>query len=220
MKTYSSIGPLILALGVLCGCTTGPQSLVTDGPASFDGLLPVANTGSVDTWARPGFDVSGYQKIAFSGAGIHYRPVRGGGSRYLNRSDYPLKPADRERLEQIIVEEFTKELKQVDAYELAEGPGANTLLLTISIHDVVSKVPPADQSVDVYLSEVGAATLVLELRDSVTNTILARTKQRRAADKVEGFLESSSMTNWFDVRRLAAIWARQVRDGIQELGNG
>ncbi len=186
---------------------------------AIDGLVPVSNTGRVDTWARPGFDVSTYSKIAFNGAGIHYRPVRGSGSRYSNRNEYPMKAADRERLQQIVTEEFTKELRRVDAYELVDETGKDTLLLTISVHDVVSKVPPRDNSVDVYLTEVGAATLVLELRDSETNTVLARTMERRVVDKAEGFLESSAMSNWSDIRRLASRWARQVRVNLQALGN-
>jgi hypothetical protein len=63
-------------------------------------------------------------------------------------------------------------------------PGPGTLILVGTLVDVVSKVPPDDAPgrYEVYLSDVGEATLILELRDSVTNEVLARVADRRAAE--------------------------------------
>jgi hypothetical protein len=68
---------------------------------------------------------------------------------------------------------------------------------------------------NIYLSSVGQATLVLELRDSETNAILARSIDRRAAEPVGGtFTDSNRVTNAAEVRRLIRYWARRLREGL------
>lgn len=62
---------------------------------------------------------------------------------------------------------------------------------------------------------LGAATLVLELRDSETGSILARSVDRRAAETIGGtFQRSSSVTNAAEVRRLIRHWAVRLREGL------
>ncbi len=68
----------------------------------------------------------------------------------------------------------------------------------------------------VYLSAVGQATLVLELRDSQTNTILARSIDQRAAETIGGsFQRSNSVTNSSEVSRLIRFWAIRLREGLE-----
>ena len=81
--------------------------------------------------------------------------------------------------------------------------------------DVVSYVPPDAVSgrVDVYLSAVGEATLVLEIRDSITEAILARVVDRGLAERTGGIMmESNRVTNTSEVRRLVRRWASLLRE--------
>ena len=82
--------------------------------------------------------------------------------------------------------------------------------------DVVSFVPPEPVGrSDVYLRSVGEATLVVELRDSITNAILARSVDRRAAERPGQDLQwSNPVNNRAEVRRLARRWATRLRENL------
>ena len=68
---------LIGALGVACASTSRAPQLGTE--TTFDGLVEVVNARASAAWIRPDFDLSGYTRVKLEGAGIEYRPVRGGG---------------------------------------------------------------------------------------------------------------------------------------------
>jgi hypothetical protein len=95
------------------------------------------------------------------------------------------------------------------------------LLIRGALLDVVSFAPPEESMGirdSVYLSSVGEATLVIELRDSITEAILARAVDRRAAESAFEFRESNRVNNTQEVRRLAGTWARLLRDQLDEYG--
>ena len=65
----------------------------------------------------------------------------------------------------------------------------------------------------------GALNAVLELRDSETGTILARSVDRRAAETIGGsFTRSNSVTNSAEARRLIRFWATRLREGLDGFG--
>ena len=94
------------------------------------------------------------------------------------------------------------------------------LLVKAGLLDVVSYVPPEPIGRnEIYLSRVGEATLVLELRDSLSDTILARAIDRRAAEnRAMGFTESNRTTNSAEVRTVVRGWARVLRRRLDTYG--
>jgi hypothetical protein len=84
------------------------------------------------------------------------------------------------------------------------------------LYDVVSFVPPERGARDrIFISNVGAATLVVELRDSQSNTTLVRAMDRRAASRAGGTMQrSNSASNWAEVRRVARRWATMLRERL------
>ena len=61
---------------------------------------------------------------------------------------------------------------------------------------------------NIYLSSVGEATLVIEIRDSESNAVLARIVDRRAADMNQtggAMQQSNSVTNWSEVQQARAL---------------
>ena len=79
----------------------------------------------------------------------------------------------------------------------------------------VSFVPPEPMGrSSIYIREVGEATLVLELRDSITEAILARAVDRRAAESIGEFQKSNRAMNAASVRRLAGFWAVLLRERL------
>ncbi len=217
--------PLILAV-ILVACTTAAPTIQTgpDAKLSFDGLHKVDNSQADLAWARPDFDISGYTKIWLVGTGVEYRQVENRGRTSVDRTrggPYFIDDKSRAQFEELVGEVFKEELEKIEKYELVDGPGPDVLMIRGGLLDVTSYVPPdpvGGRSV-IYLSAVGAATLVLELRDSETGTILARSVDRRAAETISGtFRRSNSVTNSAEVRRLVRYWGTRLREGLDGFG--
>jgi len=108
-------------------------------------------------------------------------------------------------------------MRKIENFTIVDEAGPDVLIVWGGLLDVTSYVPPDNLSgrSEIFISTVGAATLVLELRDSETNTILARSVDRRAAERQSGVMTNSNrVTNAAEVRRLVRFWARRLRDGL------
>ena len=212
---------LILAL-MLAACETAPPTIQT-GPGaetSFDGLHKVDNTHADTAWARPDFDVSRYTKLLPLKGSFEYRPVKDRGRLAITRSDggpYFIDDKARERFETLVGDVFKEELTKIGRFEIVDKPGPDVMAVQGALLDIISYVPPepiGGRSF-IYLSSVGEATLVLELRDSETGTILARAIDRRAAESIGNtFIDSNRVTNAAEVRRLIRHWATRLREGL------
>ncbi len=217
---------LFMGLAVLAalGCTS-PAVLDTSAGAerSFDGLYPFAHTTVDRAWARADLDLSGYTRIKLEGTGIQYRPTsaaaRSGLTAVQRRENsFPIDAKNRERLQQTFADAFVKELEKSKHFELTEEIGPDVLILRAGLLDVVSKVPP-DRSarVDIYLESAGEATLMLELLDAESNTVLLRATDRRSAERQSMPFASNSVSNWAEVKRMAQYWARLLRESLDGL---
>ncbi len=222
-KTFGLQLPLALIVAiVVAGCETVPPTIQTgpDAELSFARLHKVDNSQADIAWARSDFDISSYTKIMPVGIGIEYRQVKDRGRSSMARSQggpYFIDDKARARFEELVSKVFIEELQKVERYELVDQPGSDVLLIHGGLLDVVSYVPPdpIGGRSDIYLRSIGEATLVLELRDSETGTILARSIDRRAAETLGDTLQiSNRVTNSSDVKRLIRHWASRLREGL------
>ncbi|MDH4054775.1 MAG: DUF3313 domain-containing protein [Gammaproteobacteria bacterium] len=204
------------------GCSTAPPTIDTSegAVATFDGLYPVLNSRADAAWAAPGMDLSGYTKIMLRGEGIEYRPGGESGRTMMARSNashYEVTEAQRERLLATVREAFLKELGKSTRFTLVDEPGPDVLMIRGALLDVVSFVPPDTVGrTEVFLSSVGEATLVLEIRDSITHAIFARAVDRDAAEAMSGTLQRSNRPmNTSEVRQMVQRWARSLREALE-----
>lgn len=229
MNTTNSFSTFLLILTIAfvsSGCTTTPPTIQTgdDAEVSFDGLHKVDNSMADVAWARPDFDISGYSKIMLVGAGIEYTPAdnRGRTTAERNRGGpYFIDEHSRERFEMLVEDTFREEMSKIEHFTIVDEAGPDVLKVWGGLLNVTSYVPSDNLSgrSEVFISSVGDATLVLELRDSETETILARSIDRRAADRSGGYMMSSnSVTNSSEVRRLIRFWAQRLREGLDGFG--
>lgn len=215
---------LTAVLGLVAGCAGSSPTLDTSAEAemTFDGLYPVKGGTADQAWARPGADISQYSKIMLEGVGIEYRPGGESGRLFHSRTSadhYAISDTQKKRLREIVGEAFLDELGKSEQFTIVNEAGPDVLSIRAGLLDVVSFVPPETNTmVDVYLRSVGEATLVLEIRDSVSDAIIARAIDRRAAEDAFGFNESNRVTNSAEVRRLAQTWARLLRARLDEFG--
>ena len=217
-----AIGLVAIAVS---GCSTAPPTIDTgpDAEVTFDGLYEVKNSRADKAWALPDLDLKGYTKIMLQGAGVEYRPGGQSGRTYYQRSrggPFEVTEEQKARFEETVRQVFREELGRSETLEIVTEPGPDVLLVRGALLDVISYVPPDDTPgrVDVYLSSVGEATLVIEIRDSITGAILARTLDRRAAESMPGMLtESNRVTNTAEVRRVVRRWATALREGLERI---
>jgi hypothetical protein len=219
------IGPILLVF-LLAGCASSTPTLDTgpDAEVTFDGLFPVKG-GSFDAaWARDDVDLTQYTKLMLQGVGIEYRPGGETGRTYMARTSadhFEVTEKQKGDFAALMGEVFREELGKSEHFTIVDEPGPDVLLIKGALLDVVSYVPPdvATSSRDrIYLSRVGEATLVLELRDSITEAILARAIDRRAAESAFSMSESNRVRNRSEVRRMAQTWARMLRTRLDEFG--
>jgi len=221
--TLRNVAALPLVLAFTIGCTSGPPMIDSspDAEVTFDGLTEVLNTHADKAWAVRGLDLSGYSKIMLQGAGIEYRPGGNSGRSYVSRSrggPYEVTPRQKERMLEIVGEEFLEELSKSQRFTIVDEAGPDVLMVRGALLDVVSFVPDdrGPSNVDIYLSSVGEATLVLEIRDSISEAILVRAIDRRAAEDASGMFEANRVTNAAEVRRLVTRWARALRTSLDQ----
>lgn len=216
------ITALTIGLSLLVACTTKTITVDNDKNRTVvNGLVKVKDWNIDQVLVKPGFDPSAYSKIIVKGNGIDFRSVKDRYTPY-NRSsqNYPLSVVDQQRYKEIIVDEFSKELKKSDAYKFTEQAAPNTLKLEIQLLDIVSNVPPVSaRRQTVYLSEVGRATLALTFSDAETGETLLSVIDRRSAESYNGlgFEESTPANNWAAVKKLARHWAKSLRVGLNEM---
>lgn len=212
----------LVAVIMLTSCQTSPTVQTGQGAeVTFDGLHRVDNSVVQYAWLKPDLSLAGYNKIKLVGAGIEYRAVRSSNPATAgNRSEFPLTDQQKMRLESMVAEVFQEELGKSKKYTLTSEEGPDVLELTGAIIDVVSHVPPERAGRGgYYISSVGSATLVLELRDSQSNEILARAIDGQAFQAVY-MQKSSSPQNAQEVKRGLRKWGRRLTEILDQLHGG
>ena len=228
MNAIRTVG-LALAAVTLAGCASTPE--FQQGPGAevtFDGLTRMTGTTMDVVWARTDIDLRGYSKVMFEGVGVEYRPVTGpysgraGRASSINtgsKSEYQLDDATKQGFEETIAKAFLDAIASSKTLQVVDKAGPDVLLVSGGLLDVVSNVPPEPMGRgDIYISKVGEATLVLEVRDSQSNAIFARAVDRRAAETVGRQMRvSNSVTNASEVRRLGQYWGNLLRRALETL---
>ena len=208
---------LIILLASLMACQSTPTlQSGPDAEYSYDGLVKVDNSLLDTSWVRPGIDLTGYDKIMLFGAGVKYRSVREVSRVGIrNASEFPIDQAGRAAIEQSFGQFFVRELISSDRFEYANEAGPNTLALTAGIIDLVSFVPPdTGFNEDFYLTELGEATLVLEISDSVSGQIFGRTTDTRRFD-TSTMIRSQPVTNRAEFANELERWGESIREALE-----
>jgi len=212
----------IAAMAVACTQTpsidTGPGAELT-----FDGLAPISNARFTNAWIDPDVDLTGYDKIMAGGAEFEFRAVKKSSSsttmRRSGETEFWISDKNRQKLIDTVSEVFVEELQKSKHFEIVDEAGPDVLIIVGVLHDIVSRVPPdMIGRGDIYLSSVGEATLIIELRDSLSGETIYRAVDRRAAERAGGsVVRSSSVTTWSEVRRMARRWATRLTEGLDSV---
>ena len=213
----------LAAVLVVAGCATDPS--IQSGPnaeTTFDGLVRIDNARFAGAWIDPDVDLKKYTKIIPGGAEFEFRNVQkmsASTARRTNEKEFWISDTNKQRLVDTVTEVFTEELQKSEHFTVTDEPGPDALIIVGGLHDIVSQVPPQDVGrSEVWLRSVGEATLVIELRDSLSNEVVYRAVERRAAENPGNqMIRANTATTWAEVRRWARRWAVRLREGLDSI---
>ncbi len=208
---------LATSLPLLSGCSTKreqqPLEVETGRRAgtTHDGLVRMRGSDFEGVWVKPGIDISEYGRLLIGPVRMSYkrRPTTSRTS-----SNFPLSDDQKERMEQMLRNELESEIDSSKSWSMAEGPGHDVLLIEPFLLDLVVTVPPGQTSGRdrTFSTSAGQVTLVLEVRDSQSDEILARMADRREATNPGATSQqltwSNPVSNTSAVRSLFRRWAR------------
>jgi hypothetical protein len=209
------IGALFTAVAAVAAAApriqTGPGAEVTE-----DGLHRIDGGTFAYAWAKPGIDLSAYDRVLLLPVELGFRDVKDPGLR-RDAHEFPIDDEQRDKLRKTIEEAFVKELGRGERFALTDQPGPGVLEIRGAILDIVSHIPedPVGRGA-VFVKSLGEATLVVEVRDAATREVLARAVDRRAIENMT-FSRSNSVNNRSDVRLAVQRLASQLRRRLDEL---
>ena len=181
---------------------------------TFDGLIPLEESQVAMAYIDPSADFSVFQRVAIMEPVVAFRS---NWQRDQNRSrSRNVRASDVERIKQDTAElwkqVFTERLESA-GFEVVNEAGEDVLLLRPAIIDLDILAPDTQRSGRnrTYTASGGAATLYLQLFDSMTGDILGRAADRQVARRGGGFvMQANRVTNRGDAARLFRRWADKL----------
>ncbi len=190
-----------------------------DAERSFDGLVAIENSRVYNAYIDPDADFSVFQRVAILDPLIAFRS---NWKREQNRSRARnIRPGDVERIKQDVAELFKDtfiERLEAAGYEAVNYAGEDVLILRAAIIDLDIAAPETARGgrSRIYTTSTDAATLVVELFDSLSGDLIGRAADRRSARNSGGFaMQSNRVTNRAGARREFRVWADKLIEFLE-----
>ncbi len=183
---------------------------------TFDNLVRVENSSVAEAFIDPDADFSVFNRVAVLEPHVAFRT---NWQRDQNRSRAGrVTVRDMERIKSdvatLFARVFTDRLESA-GYEVVEVAADDVLVVRPAIIDLDitapdTRTPGRSRS---FTTTSGAATLYIQLFDSVSGEILGRAVDRRTARAPSGVVQwSTSVSNQADARRIFGRWADKLID--------
>lgn len=209
---------IFLVVASLPGCGSAPVTSPSDEmvAVSYEGLVTLKSSAFHRAEIRPGADFHVYSRLKLGTPDLAYRtPDRA-------ERQFPLTEEQKLGFRDALAAAFDKEFAGFTALELVDEPGPATLTLDIRVEDIVAAVArnPVGQvgRAAAFLEASGDAVIILELRDSQSNEILARGVDAGTATGSALRVSRDELRSSFEsAEKLVAKWAAKARSGLENL---
>lgn len=189
---------------------------------THDGLTLVPDRKVAAAYIDSAADFSAYNKVMILDCHVAFKKNWQRDHKRAG-SNISVSSSDMEKIKTEVAvmfrEIFAEELSGDGGYEIVDTAGDDVLLVRPAIIDLDITAPDtmsAGRS-RTYTTSSGAATLFIELYDSTTGDILARAADRKAAERMGGYLSyTNRVTNQADARRMMRGWAKLLRERLDE----
>jgi len=190
-------------------------------PATWDGMQKVSRPGLDTVYLREGATLSKYKKVMLDPVEVsfdkNWDPKKTGTLIGTNNGVNPQRI--REDLAKLAHDVTKRELERKNGYPLVDQPGDDVLRVRAQIVDLYINAPdtmtPGSRT---YVVSAGEMTLVAELYDSQTNTIIGRVVDRQRGLEQGPFdLQiANRVTNTAEADRILSMWARRLRNALDK----
>jgi hypothetical protein len=186
---------------------------------AFDDLVPVEDPKVAMAYINPEADFSVFKRVAIMEPFVAFRS---NWQRDQNRSSTRnISTRDMERIKADVATLFERvfsERLEAAGYAVVDVMGDDVLLLRPAIIDLDVTAPDtmAAGRTRTFTASTGAATLYIELFDSVTGDILGRAADRQSVRNAGGRISwSNSVSNMADANRMIGRWADRLVGFLQ-----
>jgi hypothetical protein len=194
-----------------------PSAAAAGAQTEWDGL-ELRNDGRVDRlFVRPGASLAGYERVRLERLQVSFD--RNWDANRSRRGTQRLTNADFERIRNTLADEFGRTVTQElgrGGYQVVTEAGEDVLDVQPFIIDLFITAPGtrAPGTTWTFTADPGRMTLVAELRDSETQTILARAIDAQRAAGAGQFQITNNVTNMAAARQAITRWARLLRQAL------
>ena len=118
----------------------------------------------------------------------------------------------------LFMDVFVEQLEAA-GYDVVNFVDEDVLIVRPAIFDMEITAPDAGRSgrSRIYTANTGAATLFVELFDSLSSDLIGRAVDRRSAGRSGGFaMQSNRVTNRADARREFRVWADKLIEFLDQ----
>jgi hypothetical protein len=199
-----------------------PSALAAKAPTTWDGLVRIKSKRLEYVYLLPGADFRGYTKVMVEPTELalkknwlrDYNNSTTGLSSRLSERDVQDALAKASPVATEILAEAFKE----GGYPVVTDGGPDVLRVRTGVVDISISAPDVKTAgrTRSFAQEAGYATLVVEVRDSVSGTLLGRAVDGKVAGD-NGALMRNSVTNRSDFRTMLKRWASVGVKGLGEL---
>lgn len=196
----------------------GDELEVFDVEVSADGLHRVDPALLENTWLLPEADLSLYTHAFVMPAVLLFRemgPASKNAWQDRTRTAFPVSEIMQERLRETFGRAFSEAMQRQRDFDLAEDVGRDVILVQAYMTEIATGVPPEFASNNVIsVRWIWEALLTLEIRDSMSNQILARMRTR---ERVDGPVDADRV--YALAPQLMQRWANRMVEQLNELSN-
>jgi len=181
---------------------------------THDGLVLKPGTEATAVYINPAADFSQYNKMMIQETHVAFHRDWRRKHRRLTSLDIA---SIKQRIIKLLQNEFVDVLEK-GGYQIVNQPGDNVLLLKPAIVDMEISSPVDAMGIPTvtYTTNVGSATLFLEMYDSITSEILARAIDKRVMESSEGHwqVKGSVVNNMSEGTKAIRRWATLLKEGL------
>lgn len=207
----------------VCALLVAGAAVAEEAPVSWDGLVEVEPKRMDAAFLLPGADFRPYTKLMVDPTQVAFSKdwmksindqTRDLSRKVTDADAARILESARANFDDVFREAFRKA-----GYEVVTTPGPDVMRVATGVMNLYLNAPDTmtpgrSRS---YTANAGEATLVIEVRDSLTGALLGRVIDRRETRSSARLQMATSVSNTSDFRSLFRSWAAIATQGLEEL---